>query len=119
MRIGIIGSRSITDLNLEPYLPNPITQIVSGGARGVDTIAGEYAREHGIPLLEFLPEYQKYGRAAPLKRDLLIIDNSDIMIAFWDGSSKGTAFSVEQCRKAGLEVIVYVRNEKGEYEILP
>ncbi len=62
-----------------------IGSIVSGGAAGVDTSARAYALSHNLKLTEFLPEYQKYGRAAPLKRNLSIIEYSDLVLAFWDG----------------------------------
>ena len=56
MKVAVIGSRNLTVSNLEKYLPAGVTEIVSGGARGVDTSAREYARAHGLPCTEFLPE---------------------------------------------------------------
>lgn len=56
--------------DLGQYLPIEVSEIVSGGAKGIDTCAKEYALAHGIKLTEFLPEYEKYGRSAPLKRNL-------------------------------------------------
>ena len=61
-------------------------------AAGVDFSAREYALKNGIRIKEFLPEYKKYGKAAPLKRNLQIIEYSDEIFAFWDGKSWGTAF---------------------------
>lgn len=119
MRIGIIGSRSIHNLELEDFLPEQITQIISGGARGIDTIAKQYATTHNIPLLEFLPEYKKFHRAAPLKRNLQIIEHSDIVIAFWDGCSRGTAFTVTQCQKRNVPITVYLKMPDGTYRKLP
>ena len=46
-----------------------ITEIVSGGAKGVDSLAREYAERKGIKLTEFIPEYKSYGRAAPIVRN--------------------------------------------------
>lgn len=80
MKVAVIGSRNLTVSNLEKYLPAGVTEIVSGGARGVDTSAREYARAHGLPCTEFLPEYGKYGRAAPLKRNLQIIEYADLVL---------------------------------------
>ena len=74
----------------------------------MDTSAREYALSHGIKLTEFLPEYTKYGRSAPLKRNITIIEYSDIVLAFWDGKSRGTKFVIDNCRKLGVEVRVYV-----------
>lgn len=70
MKIAVIGSRNMTVNDLGQYLPIEVSEIVSGGAKGIDTCAREYALAHGIKLTEFLPEYEKYGRSAPLKRNL-------------------------------------------------
>jgi len=80
MKIAIVGSRSITVNNLGDYLPENTTEIVSGGAIGVDRSARNYAKTHNIKLKEFLPEYERYGRSAPLKRNLQIIDYADEVI---------------------------------------
>lgn len=108
MKVAIIGSRGLSVTYLGRYLPKNTTEIVSGGAKGVDTSAREYALSHGIKLTEFLPEYTKYGRSAPLKRNITIIEYSDIVLAFWDGKSRGTKFVIDNCRKLGVEVRVYI-----------
>ncbi len=106
MRVAVIGSRGLTVDDLGKYLPEGTTEIVSGGAKGIDTCAREYAASHGIKLTEFLPEYAKYGRGAPLKRNITIIQNSDIVLAFWDGKSPGTKFVINKCGEMGVEVKV-------------
>lgn len=108
MKVAVIGSRGLSVSDLGRYLPENTTEIVSGGAKGVDTSAREYALAHEIMLTEFLPEYTKYGRSAPLKRNITIIEYSDIVLAFWDGKSRGTKFVIDNCRKLGVEVRVYV-----------
>lgn len=108
MKVAVIGSRGLSVTDLGRYLPENTTEIVSGGARGVDTSAREYALSHGIKLTEFLPEYTRFGRSAPLKRNITIIEYSDIVIAFWDGKSRGTKFVIDNCRKLGVEVRVYI-----------
>ena len=108
MKVAVIGSRGLSVSDLGRYLPENTTEIVSGGARGVDTSAREYALSHGIKLTEFLPEYTRFGRSAPLKRNITIIEYSDIVIAFWDGKSRGTKFVIDNCRKLGVEVRVYI-----------
>lgn len=106
MKVAIIGSRGLIVANLGNYLPYDTTEIISGGAKGIDTCAREYAMEHGIKITEFLPEYAKYGRSAPLKRNITIIQNADLVLAFWDGKSKGTKFVIDNCDKLGIEVRV-------------
>ena len=107
MKVAIIGSRNLVVNNLEKYLPEGVTEIVSGGAKGIDTCAKRYALENNLKLTEFLPEYEKYGRVAPLKRNLLIIDYADEVIAFWDGQSRGTKYVIENCRKQNKKVTVF------------
>lgn len=99
MKVAIIGSRSLEIINIGKYLPEGVTEIVSGGAKGIDSCAANYATEHGIKLTVFLPEYEKYGKAAPLKRNLQIIDYCDLVIAFWEGKSKGTKYVIDNCKK--------------------
>ena len=99
MKVAVIGSRSLTVQNLGEYLPQDVTEIVSGGAKGIDTCAREYAVSNGIKLTEFLPEYEKYGRSAPLKRNITIIENADLVLAFWDGVSRGTKCVIDSCKR--------------------
>ena len=108
MKVGVIGSRGLTVDNLEQYLPENTTEIVSGGAKGIDTCARKYAISHGIKLTEFLPEYRRYGRGAPLKRNLKIIEYADVVIAFWDRQSKGTKNVIENCKKLNVKVDVHI-----------
>ena len=107
MKIAVIGSRNLVVTDLQRYLPAGVTEIVSGGARGIDTCAQEYALAHGLKLTEFLPEYNKYGRNAPLRRNLQIIEYADAVIAFWDGRSRGTKFVIEQCQQRSIKITVY------------
>ena len=114
MRVAVIGSRGLQVNDLGKYLPDEVTEIISGGARGVDTSAREYAMEHGLKLTEYLPEYDKYGRGAPLKRNITIIENADLVLAFWDGSSKGTKYVIENCKKRNIPLKIYVPVKRGE-----
>ena len=87
MRVAVIGSRGLQVNDLGDYLPAGVTEIVSGGARGIDTCAKNYALFHGLKLTEFLPEYSRYGRGAPLRRNITIIEYADLVLAFWDGAT--------------------------------
>lgn len=109
MKIAIVGSRSLTVPDLQRYLPKDVTEIVSGGAQGVDTSARAYARAKGLKLTEFFPNYEKYGRSAPLVRNDQIIDYADAVFAFWDGQSRGTKYVIDTCKKKHKKVTVYVR----------
>ena len=113
MKVGVVGSRSLRVADLGKYLPEETTEILSGGAAGVDTSAREYALAHAIPLTEFLPDYRRYGRAAPLKRNISIIESADLVLAFWDGTSRGTRFVIEHCKQRGTTVRVFLWREKS------
>ena len=106
MKVAVIGSRGLVVSNLQDYLPENVTGIVSGGAKGIDSCAKQYALKSGLKYTEFLPEYEKYGRAAPLKRNIQIIEAADIVIAFWDGESRGTKFVIDKCAELKKECVV-------------
>lgn len=112
--VAIVGSRTITSLNLDFYInKNNIRQIVSGGANGVDSIAEKWARQHGIEVLIYKPQYEVYGgKYAPIQRDKELVNASDIVIAFWDGKSKGTKFTIEYARELGVPTIVHLIEER-------
>ena len=107
MRVAVVGSRQLKVDNLEKFLPSDVTEIVSGGARGVDTSAADYAKRNGLKLTVFLPDYNQYGRSAPIRRNVDIINNSDLVLAFWDGASRGTRFVIEYCRKHNVPVRIF------------
>ena len=107
MKIAVVGSRNISSINLKEYIGYG-DEIVSGGAKGVDACAAEYARENGIKLYEFLPDYEQYGRAAPIVRNREIVDYADRVIVFWDGSSKGTLSVINYAKKIGKDHTVII-----------
>ena len=111
MRVAVVGSRSMSVKNLGEFLPEGVSEILSGGARGVDASAKEYAEAQGIPLREFLPAYERYGRGAPLRRNLSLLAEADLVLAVWDGSSRGTAFVIRECRRRGVPLRV-IREEE-------
>lgn len=104
MKVAVIGSRSLSVADLGLYLPEGTTEIISGGAKGVDTSAREYAERRGVPLTEFFPDYRRYGKAAPLQRNIAILNRADMVLAFWDGKSRGTKFVIDECAKRGVSV---------------
>ena len=107
MKIAVIGSRDIMVSNIGRYI-SECDEIVSGGAAGVDSCAAEYAKQNGIKLTEFMPKYERYGRAAPILRNREIVDYADKIVAFWDGSSRGTLSVIKYAEKIGkpCEVIL-------------
>ena len=92
MKIAVIGSRTLTVRNLEKYIPKDTTEIISGGANGIDRCAKEFAVKNNIRYTEFLE----------------IIDNADFVLAFWDGKSRGTKFVIDNCRKINKPIRVLI-----------
>lgn len=107
MKVAIIGSRDLVINDLEKYLPFNTTEIVSGGAKGIDECAKKYAEQKSIPIKIFLPEYEKFGKRAPLVRNIQIIEYADTVVAFWNGISRGTKYVIDNCKAKGKEIKVY------------
>lgn len=110
MILAISGGRAFTDWDVlkkgldEWILANGIPKvIISGGAKGADSLAGVYAKGHNIPYIELKPEWQRYGEAAGPIRNKQIIDHADALVAFEGG--RGTANAVELARKKGIPVL--------------
>jgi len=99
MKTAIVGSRTKT-VDLAQFLKaEKISEIISGGACGVDKCAEKFAQEKKLPLTIFLPDYKKFGSAAPHIRNRKIVAAADCVAIFWDGKSKGTASVITLCKK--------------------
>lgn len=114
LKVAVIGSRSAKESDyyiIEKYIPENAAEIISGGAKGIDMLAKRYALENNLPCREFLPDYENTDidkRSAPLIRNKHIVEYADIVLAFWDGTSRGTAFTVDYCIKTYKPVKVYI-----------
>jgi len=110
MKTIIAGSRGITDYQLVAAAVAEsgfdVTVVVSGGAKGVDSLGERWALEHGVPVERVLPDWRRYGRGAGLVRNAEMIDGADALVALWDGASRGTAHVIRMARKRGLSVHV-------------
>lgn len=104
--MAIVGSRSTQKVNIGKYVNFVPSVIISGGAKGVDTQAADYAVQNGIPLIVHKPNYALHKQGAPIRRNELIVADCDILLAFWDGKSKGTKYTIDYARKKGKEVQV-------------
>jgi hypothetical protein len=106
----IAGSRSIDDYALVSQAIKeagfPITEVVSGGARGVDALGEQYGRENNIPIKVFPADWETYGKAAGSIRNKVMSEYGEALIAIWDGISSGTADMIRQAEQKNLQVCV-------------
>ena len=119
MKVAIVGSRGLDIEIPRRCIPVNTTQIVSGGAVGIDRKARQFAYENNIQILEILPDYDLYGRSAPLMRNDIIIKYSDMVVVFWDGKSRGTGYVINKCRELSKRVEVYLVYSDGKIEKMP
>lgn len=103
MRVAIVGSRNLS-VDIGKYIPKNITALVSGGAKGIDTLAERWADRNNIPKLIIKPDYDTYGRSAPIRRNRTIVENADFVLAIWDGKSRGTKFTIDYAKERGIPV---------------
>lgn len=122
MRIAVVGSRGVVEEKyvitaIGDYI-NDLSQytsaitIISGGAEGVDSYAKSFANDHGYDFISFVPIF-KLSKGIPFSmehffvRNRQIVDNSDAVIAVWDGESRGTAYTIEYANRRGKDVRIY------------
>lgn len=108
----ICGSRSIKNLQISRYIrPESCAAILHGGAMGTDAIADSWAKANNLETVIYKPNYKVYGKRAPLVRDEEMAEFADVVIAFWNGVSKGTLYTVNYAKKIGRKVIVHLIQE--------
>lgn len=116
MKIAIVGSRGVpphleseVEAQIEDVLDGVIGDVtlISGGAKGVDSIARRVARSLWIPYIEFIPDWRTHGKKAGFLRNREIVDTCDVLHAWWDGKSRGTKYSIDLARAAGKPVVVH------------
>lgn len=108
MIVAVIGSRNFQDFSLlEATLSSlpEITQIVSGGAKGADSLAEIFANQRHISVVVIKPDWKQYGKGAGIVRYRKIIEVADMVVAFWDGKSKGTSSSLSMAKAKGIPII--------------
>ena len=111
MKVAVVGSRSVSAghyLTLCGILPIGVSTIISGGAKGADALAKRYAQENHLFYEEYVPDYSRYGRGAPLQRNRQIVDRADYVIVLWDGKSQGAAYIIKYCMECGKPIRVKI-----------
>lgn len=116
MRTIIAGSRTFRDIRpvdkeevMEAILCSDIniTTILSGGAKGVDSLAIDIANEFSIPLEVYHARWDLYGKSAGMKRNAVMATKAEALIAVWDGVSKGTSHMIHIAKAMGLKVYIH------------
>jgi SLOG family YspA-like protein len=110
MRVIIAGSRSIGSLEEVVRAIKQsgfnITEVVSGGAQGVDQLGKFWAYNAGIPTKQFNPHWTENGKAAGPIRNREMAQYADALIAVWDGKSRGTMNMIEEMQKLNKPMFV-------------
>lgn len=112
MNVAIVGSRTFNDYELviseilKLEVPLEEIKIISGGAKGADTLGEKFADENLCEKLIIKPDWERFGRAAGMIRNKDIVECSDVVIAFWDGQSKGTKNSIDLAKKMNKKLII-------------
>lgn len=108
MKIAVVGSRTFTDYDLLVSILDEyeFDTIVSGGANGADKLGERYAKEKGKKTIIYKPNWHVngvYRKNAGILRNMDIVNESDLVIAFWDGKSPGTNHTISYTKSKGKE----------------
>ncbi len=110
MKLIITGSRTFTDYPLLCQVLAPdkarIAQVLTGEARGADRLGFRWAWKHMVPYQCFRAEWARFGKAAGVRRNHQLAQAGDVLVAFWDGQSPGTAHLIQCMRALGKPVVL-------------
>ena len=111
MRTIIAGSRTIRDYNIVAYAIElsamNITEVVCGGAGGVDTLGERWANIRNIPVKHFYAQWDSYGKSAGYMRNIDMAKYADACIVVWDGKSKGAKHMYNIAKESGMDTFLY------------
>jgi hypothetical protein len=115
MKLAIVGSRTFNNYEqLAGVLydlfglgrSTPKDTIISGGAKGADKLAKDFAENWDLEYIEFPAEWDKFGKSAGFIRNQQIVDACDMVLAFWDGKSRGTKDTIDKARIAKKPTLI-------------
>ena len=132
MKLAIVGGRDFDDYERLEIWADELkpTEIVSGGAKGADALAEEYAKRKGIPITVIPAKWddmsppckfkrnvkgELYNALAGMNRNTAIVENCDIILAFWNRKSSGTKDTIEKAKKSGKKTMVCFYGEAREH----
>lgn len=124
-KVIIAGSRDITPENAaymlecldEYHRDYPITEVVSGTARGSDRLGEMWAKANNIPIKQFKPDWNLLGKRAGLKRNEEMAAYADRAIVFWNGISRGSKHMIDTMEKVDKPITVWRIEPKNEDKI--
>lgn len=112
-RVIVAGSRDFIDSGVcfevldKVFSKKMPDSVVCGKARGADTLGAMWAVKHGVKVDEFPADWNRYGKSAGYLRNAEMADNAEALVAFWDGTSRGTRHMINLAVEHGLQVIVF------------
>ena len=113
--ICVVGSRDMTDYRIlsqvldgmHLWSPHNVKQFVCGGARGADTLGERWAKQRGYPTVSMPADWDQHGKAAGPIRNAEMAEITDVLVAFWDGHSRGTQHMLRHCHDRGILIYLY------------
>lgn len=109
--VAVIGSRNFSEYQIVKQaldkIKHKVNIIVSGGAKGPDSFGEYWANNNSIQTLIFKPNWTKFGKGAGFIRNRHIIENCDVVLAFWDGKSRGTKMSIDLAKKQSKKIFIF------------
>lgn len=122
-RVIVAGSRSFDDYGLLADTLDHLLQnkgrdviIVSGAARGADTLGEIYAAERGFQIARFPADWDRYEKSAGYRRNVQMAENADALVAFWDGVSPGTQHMIRIAKEKNLQIRVKKYRKTNRWE---
>lgn len=110
MKTIIAGSRTVTDYSIVlkaiQLSKFDISEVVSGGARGADSLGERFAKENKIPVKIFPANWEMYGKKAGFLRNREMAEYGEALIAIMINNSKGTSNMISLAKEKGLKVYV-------------
>ena len=118
MKVIIAGGRDFTNATVMATVLNNLQDVdhaieiekltlICGMARGADITAYGLFKEAGLPIEEYPADWNQYGKQAGFIRNTQMANVADMVIAFWDGKSRGTAHMIDTARKHNLNALVF------------
>lgn len=119
MKVIIAGSRDIKYSleELEALIHQSgydITEVISGGARGIDRLGEEWAQKREIANTKYLPDWENEGKKAGVLRNKEMVKDADALIAVWDGKSRGTQSTIKFAEEKKIPMTIVIVEPKSE-----